>query len=588
MTVINNSLLRSLIIKATDEDYKCLIEFVDRLKKYESTITLEHLIELFEFVISPSDKVINGAIYTPTYIKDYIVKKCLERRSKDYADLLIADISCGCGGFLVTAAIELKKRGLSYKYIYSKNIYGLDITGYSVERSKIVLSILALQEGEDDNFAFNLYTGDAIVFDWNNANDNVKKNCGLDLIVGNPPYVCSKNISLDTKQLLKRWSVSSIGNTDLYIPFFQIGLTHLSAGGILGYITVNSFIKSLNGRELRKFFSANRIDLSIINFGGEQIFSGRSTYTCICFITNNKTDYVKYISSNSRSIESIHKTNYTKVKYEDINDGQGWTLSSDSVRNNILKIETTGKPLGDIVDIKNGFATLRNNIFVFKPVREDKNYFYANSNGMEFKIEREICRDAIKPNILKSANEIEEIIEKIIFPYKLSMENNLKLFDEKYLMQNYPCAYLYLLNNKEELAKRDKGNKKYENWFAFGRNQALKVSGYKLFFPYISDKPYFVFSDNKDLLFYNGYAIVSNDKRQLRILEKILNSNVFWYYITNNSKPYSSDYYALAKNHIKYFGVCDLSAKEEQLLLNTSDNQKINQFLCDKYQLKNV
>lgn len=588
ITVVNNSLLKSLIIQPSDKDYECLKEFVDKLKKYESIITLEHLIELFEFVISPSDKVINGAVYTPTYIKDYIVKKCLERRCKDYADLLIADISCGCGGFLVTATTELKKRGFSYKSIYSKNIYGLDITGYSVERSKIVLSILALQEGEDDNFVFNLYTGDAIVFDWINANDNIKKNGGLDLIVGNPPYVCSKNISPNTKQLLKRWSVSNIGNTDLYIPFFQIGITHLSAGGILGYITVNSFIKSLNGRELRKLFSANKIDLSIIDFGGEQVFSGRSTYTCICFITNNKTDCVKYISSNSRSIESIHKTDYTKVKYADINDNQGWTLSSDSIRTNILKIETIGKPLGDIVDIKNGFATLRNNIFVFKPIRQDENYFYNNINGIEFKIERKICRDAIKPNILKSTKGIEGIIEKIIFPYQLSNNKSLKLFDEEYFMQTFPYAYSYLLNNKAELAQRDKGNKKYENWFAFGRNQALTISGYKLFFPYMSDKPYFVFSDNKSLLFYNGYAIVSNNKRKLLILEKILNSDIFWYYITNNSKPYSSDYYALAKNHIRFFGVCDLSPQEEEFLLNTSDSKKINQFLCDKYQLKNV
>ena len=107
-------------------------------------------------------------------------------------------------------------------------------------------------------------------------------------------------------------------------------------------------------------------------------------------------------------------------------------------------------------------------------------------------------------------------------------------------------AYEYLLANRETLKKRDKGAREYEAWYAFGRTQALNISGYKLLFPYIADAPYFVISDNKDLLFYNGYALVSDDLRKLKIAQKILQSNVFWYYIKNSSKPYGGDYYALA------------------------------------------
>lgn len=72
----------------------------------------------------------------------------------------------------------------------------------------------------------------------------------------------------------------------------------------------------------------------------------------------------------------------------------------------------------------------------------------------------------------------------------------------------------------EELDRRDKGNREYEAWYAYGRSQALNLNGYKLSFPYISDAPCFVFTDNKDLLFYKGYAIISESKDDLLVLQK--------------------------------------------------------------------
>ncbi|WP_429382133.1 Eco57I restriction-modification methylase domain-containing protein [Mucilaginibacter sp. UYCu711] len=68
------------------------------------------------------------------------------------------------------------------------------------------------------------------------------------------------------------------------MPFFQIGINALNPTGRLGYITVNTFIKSVNGRALRQYFQDEALDLTIINFGGEQVFAERNTYTRICII----------------------------------------------------------------------------------------------------------------------------------------------------------------------------------------------------------------------------------------------------------------------------------------------------------------
>ena len=97
--------------------------------------------------------------------------------------------------------------------------------------------------------------------------------------------------------------------------------------------------------------------------------------------------------------------------------------------------------------------------------------------------------------------DIEEKMEYLIFPYMID-NKKISIISEENFKNNFNKAYTYLSFFKEELSKRDNGNKKYEKWYAFGRNQALTINGDKLLFPYISNSPYFVYTDIKDLLLY--------------------------------------------------------------------------------------
>lgn len=80
----------------------------------------------------------------------------------------------------------------------------------------------------------------------------------------------------------------------------------------------------------------------------------------------------------------------------------GQHLNDSTVLENIAKIESTGKSLGNSFVIKNGLATLANDIFIFKAEKSDSQYYYISRDGKNYRIEKDICRDIIKPNILKS------------------------------------------------------------------------------------------------------------------------------------------------------------------------------------------
>jgi methylase of polypeptide subunit release factors len=569
-------------------DKKEVSEFIELVKIKNGKFDFEDLIRLFEITIPSKDTITNGAVYTPKSIRDYIVKTSFTAVSSlDHNTIIVGDIACGTGAFLYSVSKEIKKQTQkSFYQIFKDNIFGLDISDYAIERTKILLTLLALSQGEDrEEFIFNLFVGNALSFDWYKR---YKPFRGFDIVVGNPPYVRSKHLSKETQQLMSKWEVTKSGNSDLYIPFFEIALKYLKdKTGILGYITVNTFKRSLNARKLRSYLNSNRFNLSILDFGSYQVFNKKSTYTCIVFIQKSSRNFILYEKINPKNIEQ--KREFSKIEYALLDDKKGWLLNTSEIVKNIKKIESIGIPLGEKYPIKNGLATLSNTLFIFNPVDEDENYYYHQ----EHKIEKSICRDIIKPNRLKREEEIEQLKEKIIFPYHKEnrpkeyniISTKMRLFDELYFKENFPYAYSYLFSHKKQLLSRDKGksSKKYA-WYEFGRTQALADYGEKLLFPYMSNQAYFVYSNQKDLLFYAGYAIFLDNKsqREIELLKIILKSKIFWYYIEHSSKPYSGNFFALAKNYVKDFGICELSREEEDFLLDSSNLDR-DEFLVKKY-----
>jgi adenine-specific DNA-methyltransferase len=576
--VSHNDFIKSLII--TDDNIEECINlnnFISVIKTEISKFDLEALIEMFEFVISPSDRIINGAIYTPKNIREYITNQVFYTSKVNITEIKIADISCGCGGFLLSAAKKLRKKtNLSYKTIFKNNIYGLDIQNYSINRTKILLSVLALSEKEDANFTFNLFTDDALTFDWKS---HLKNFNGFDMILGNPPYVCAKNLTKETIQKIQKFEVCNSGNADLYIPFFQLGIENLNQNGVLGFITMNSFYKSLNGRNLREYFKTKSLSFKIIDFGTEQIFKSKNTYTCICIIENKVKNYIKYCKKESECLPKREKE-FDKIPYSGLNSKSGWNLYDFET---ISKIESTGIPFGKLFNTRHGIATLKNDIFIFKPVKEDNDYYYLQ-NGSLFQIEKGICKDIVNTNKLSRAVTLENLKEKVIFPY--DNKNKPNLLEEGFVKENYPKAYKYLKQKKKILAGRDKGKGKYEKWFAFGRTQSLEKIENKLFFPKMSDRtPSFVMESDDNLLFYNGQAVIGHTNNEMVLAKKIMESKIFWYYIKSTSKPYASEYYSFNGNYIKNFGVCDLNSEELNFVINENDKKELDNFFEEKYNI---
>lgn len=580
--VKKNLLIKNLLICKDDNDSSLFEEFYSKIVNTDNPIlSIEDMIQLFEFVISPADRIVTGAVYTPTNIRTAIIDSCLQNKPKDkLQSLRIADISCGCGGFLMDAAYYLHKHScLSFRDIYRNNIFGIDIMAYSVDRTKILLSLLALFHHEDENFDFNVLEADTLEFCSDNWNQSFS---GFDIIVGNPPYVCSRRVTEETKAKMLRYKVSLSGHPDLYIPFFQIATEMANENGIVGFITMNSFIHSINGRAVREYFSRNSYDISIVDFRGYQVFNRKSTYTCLFFLYKSLKNGKVHYSVNENGHFPI-SAKYLDIAYNALNNKSGWALNK---HHEVQILETHGTPILKYCSSRHGIATLSNKVYIFSPINED-NYYYSHSHqGHYFQIEKDICRDIANPNKLNSKNSVSDIIEKVIFPYTIN-NNRIAIIDEATMKSKYPKAYEYLLFNYEDLHKRDKGKTdNYPEWYAYGRTQSLIMPTYKLFYPKIANKPLFCeLVNNERLLSYNGLTFISDTPKKLLVLKCILESSVFWWYVTANSKPYSSGYYSLSGVDINSFKIPDLSEAEVQDLLSIQDKKRIDEWIERKYSI---
>ena len=120
--------------------------------------TIEDVITIFELAIPDGERTANGAVYTPRFIRDYIVSQVLHSINKPLDACLCADVACGCGAFIYTLAENVHEHThASFTSIYH-HLYGVDISKMSIVRAKILLSLVALLHGEivDDN-DFNLF-----------------------------------------------------------------------------------------------------------------------------------------------------------------------------------------------------------------------------------------------------------------------------------------------------------------------------------------------------------------------------------------------------------------------------------------------
>jgi len=503
------------------------------------------LIELPKYMNLSQEK-LQGVVPTP----EWIVNLMLDRVG--YIDNLdkksIIDPACGNGNFLVVILDRLlnyleKQNASNAEKVKAieRNIFGIDIDGNALKKCDENLNKILEKHKIKQKVNFNLYKRDAL-----DIEENKKINGKFDFVIGNPPYIRIQNLDKkERKYIQDNYSFCKSGSTDIYIAFFQMGISLLSDNGRLSFITPSTYFYTNTGKELRKYLRENKLIKEIINFGYKQVFSEVTAYTSIAVLEKNSAknsfDYYLY-NDNLEYIDSIP---FSKLRDDK------WILDKNKIIDKILEIENRGKKLGEIAEIHVGITTLADDLYIFeKPSFKGNIATIKLKNGAEYEIEKSILKPIVKVSTLKSSNDEQNRF--VIFPYKL-VNGKYVVLSEKELKQKYPLTYKYFLAVKQRLLMRDK-DKKISPWYAFGRTQGLNTSfGEKILVSTIGNKPRFIVWKKPEYTFYAGYCIKYNG--DLEKLAKQLNSKDMEFYIKHTSRVYRGGYRSYSKSFISNFGI---------------------------------
>lgn len=551
--------------------------------------SIKELENYLELIIPVSDRKFNGAFFTPDYIIDFIITEIQPKENETNLDP-----SCGCGAFLVGLTDYYKKTfNKSIKKIIKENIFGSDILEYNIHRAKLILTIYALQYGEQlEESDFNLYHQDSLRTSWKMSFDN---------IVGNPPYVKFQDLTDDNRNYLtKHWTTVEGGTFNLYFAFFELGYKLLKPTGKLGYITPNNYFTSLAGESLRKYFLNQKCVNRIIDFSHKKVFDAQ-TYTALTFLNKQKNESISFdrIKDGFSPEDFLPNANGSPNYIKDLNFKK-WRLLKTDEQQNIKIIENIGKPIGKLFDICVGIATLKDEIF-FIDGKKTKNdcYLKTTDNGI-FEIEKEAVKPVYKISDFKTQEEAEQNTRKIIFPYIIN-KGIATAIPENIFKNKFPKCYAYLLTEKENLLARDKGKVKFDPFYVWGRTQGLTRIGKKILNPTFSLHPRFLLVEEQEAFFTNGYGLFFREPEikglfdetinpiskleNIDVVQKILNSCVMDYYVTKTSVAIEGGYPCYQKNFIEKFTIPELTQEEINTIRNFSNPREIDEFLVEKYHL---
>ncbi len=552
--------------------------------------TIKDLENHLELIIPQTDRKLNGAFFTPRYIIDFIINEVKPKENDKNLDP-----SCGCGAFLIGLTEYYKNTfSKSVKSIVKENIYGSDILAYNIHRTKLLLTIYALQYDEIlEECDFNLFNQDSLKADWN---------LSFDTVVGNPPYVKFQDLSDENRNYLaENWTTVEGGTFNLYFAFFELGYKLLKPTGRLGYITPNNYFTSLAGEAIRRFFQQKKCVTRIIDFTHKKVFEAQ-TYTALTFLNKQENDFITFdrIKDNYTPQDFLPIANGSLNYLKDLNVKK-WRLLKTDEQKNIKTIETIGTPINKLFDICVGIATLKDEVFFIDGSNEKNNCFVKTTNNGTFEIEKEITKPVYKISNFKTQEEVELNKRKIICPYTIK-GNIATPISEVELKKRFPKCYAYLLSEKETLLARDKGKVKFDPFYVWGRTQGLTKTGKKILNPTFSQMPRFLLADEEDAYFTNGYGIYFRKQENenslfgnlvnpiskvenIDVVQKIFNSIVMHYYISKTSVAIEGGYPCYQKNFIEKFTVPEFCENEIETLRSLNCQQQINKFLIQKYHL---
>ena len=199
----------------------------------------------------------HGVVFTRPWVVTLILDLVGYRPEEDLASKVAVEPSFGHGAFVVEMVrrlVESRERfGRSWEDLESA-IVAVELDPLSVARTRESLIALLGEAGAPGRVAEELVTAWVRVGDFLLDHDLFALEA--DWVIGNPPYVRPESIGESRLRTYRQLYATMVGRADLYVAFFERGLSLLKPEGQLGFICADRWTLNAYGRGLRNLITS--------------------------------------------------------------------------------------------------------------------------------------------------------------------------------------------------------------------------------------------------------------------------------------------------------------------------------------------
>lgn len=148
-------------------------------------------------------------------------------------------------------------------------------------------------------------------------------NEGFDIVIGNPPYVIVKNDDPLKSRYDNDFEVAAGGKRNLFHLFFEKGIKLLKCGGVISFITPDTFLAGKDTISLRKFFIKNTQIVDMVLYSEkDHVFENvtQAVAVSVMLRSNKFSDFTAIVHGKQHYISEIDIKNDVKLRFRWSND----------------------------------------------------------------------------------------------------------------------------------------------------------------------------------------------------------------------------------------------------------------------------
>lgn len=218
------------------------------------------------------------------------------------------------------------------------------------------------------------------VFKWKN---------GFDIVIGNPPYVDSEEMTKSMPNLREIYSKKfecAKGNWDLFVLFIEKGINLVRKNGVQTYIVPNKLVSAPYTTKLRKFMSQNQI-LEIKDYSSVNVFKSAAVYPVVYRLKKSEKQSVDVIMDVMDDMTSV--TNHNVIPFDKFYKDIDWDKYFNANADTLALLDKISKfpTLESLADV-NGAATVNEAYLVKEFLFDEKerevcNVKFINTGGID-------------------------------------------------------------------------------------------------------------------------------------------------------------------------------------------------------------